>query len=136
MAGHRRGGLPVSWLVLRSRRRAPGGAGMDGGQPEDLDLVELPFATWRGWVFVNATGQPPGSERYLGALEGIVAAYCAEDLVVMCPDRSRAPVRATHGEDDNGQCRVEPVALRHVPRAGAASCVGVRCRTSNRDHAR
>jgi Rieske 2Fe-2S family protein len=58
-------------------RAAPG---MDGGQREDLDLVELPLATWHGWVFLNATGQAPPFERYIGALDGIVAPYRAEDL--------------------------------------------------------
>jgi Rieske 2Fe-2S family protein len=68
-----------SYLLDGALRAAPG---MDSGRPEDLDLIELPLATWNGWVFVNATGQAPAFERYAGAMGGIVAPYGAKDLVV------------------------------------------------------
>jgi Rieske 2Fe-2S family protein len=53
---------------------------MQEGRSDGLDLVELPLAIWHGWMFVNATGQAPPLERYVGALDGIVAPYRAEDL--------------------------------------------------------
>ncbi|MGH3748003.1 MAG: RHO alpha subunit C-terminal catalytic domain-containing protein, partial [Micromonosporaceae bacterium] len=49
---------------------------------DGLDLVELPAVTWGGWVFVNATGDAPGFDRYLGAMAELVAPYRTEALTV------------------------------------------------------
>jgi Rieske 2Fe-2S family protein len=82
VAGHRAVVCPYhgwSYRLDGGLRAAPG---MDGDRPDDLDLVELPLATWHGWVFVNATGRAPAFERYAGAMAGIVAPHRAEDLTV------------------------------------------------------
>jgi Rieske 2Fe-2S family protein len=81
-AGHRAVVCPYhgwSYRVDGTLRTAPG---MDAATPGDLGLIELPLSTWHGWVFVNATGQAPPFERYLGAMADLIAPYRAEDLVV------------------------------------------------------
>jgi Rieske 2Fe-2S family protein len=82
VAGHRAVVCPYhgwSYRLDGVLRAAPG---LEGAQADGLDLVELPLATWHGWVFVNATGRAPAFDRYVGAMAGIVAPYRAEDLVV------------------------------------------------------
>ena len=49
---------------------------------DEHGLVELPAALWHGWLFVNATGTAPSFEEHIGELEGIVAPYRPEDLVL------------------------------------------------------
>jgi Rieske 2Fe-2S family protein len=81
-AGHRAVVCPYhgwSYRLDGALRTAPG---MGDIRTDGLDLVELPLATWHGWVFVDASGQAPPFERYVGAMAGIVAPYRAEDLVV------------------------------------------------------
>jgi Rieske 2Fe-2S family protein len=81
-AGHRAVICPYHGWSFRldgTLRTAPG---MDGAAPGELDLVELPAANWHGWVFVNATGQAPPFERYLGGMADLVAPYRAEGLTV------------------------------------------------------
>jgi Rieske 2Fe-2S family protein len=68
-----------SYRLDGSLRAAPG---MDGVDVDGLDLVELPATHWRGWLFVNATGQAPPFERHLGALAAIVDPYRPADLVL------------------------------------------------------
>ncbi len=41
----------------------------------DHGLVEVPVATWHGWVFVNAAGGAPPLPDYLGGLAGLVTPY-------------------------------------------------------------
>src|SRR5439155_5318691 len=38
-------------------------------------LVELPAVRWHGWVFVDALGQAPPFDAYVGALDDLVAPY-------------------------------------------------------------
>jgi Rieske 2Fe-2S family protein len=72
-------------------RAAPGFRGVDGFAPADHGLVELPVERWHGWVFVHATtpfesGRPAASltpfAEHVGVLDGIVAPYAAESLVL------------------------------------------------------
>ncbi len=80
-AGHRAVVCPYhgwSYRLDGGLRAAPG---MET-RPDGLDLVELPLATWQGWVFVNATATAPPFARYLGAMADLVGPYRAEDLVV------------------------------------------------------
>jgi Rieske 2Fe-2S family protein len=80
-AGHRAVVCPYhgwSYKLDGALRAAPG---MDA-RPEDGDLVELPVAVWHGWLFVNATGDAPPFDRYLGSMAGLVAPYRPAELVV------------------------------------------------------
>jgi Rieske 2Fe-2S family protein len=82
-------------------RAAPGFRGVDGFHPDEHGLVELPVERWHGWLFVHATtpleaGRPAAGPTpfaaHVGALEGIVAPYAAESLVLA--DRHTYEVRA------------------------------------------
>jgi Rieske 2Fe-2S family protein len=80
-AGHRAVVCPYhgwSFALDGKLRAAPG---MEG-KPDDANLVELPLAVWHGWIFVNATGTAPSFDRYVGALDGVVAPYDPASLVV------------------------------------------------------
>jgi Rieske 2Fe-2S family protein len=81
-AGHRAVVCPYHGWSYRLDGALRASPGMDGARSDGLDLVELPVEIWHGWAFVNATGQAPPFERYVGALAGIVAPYRAEALVV------------------------------------------------------
>jgi len=50
--------------------------------PEGLSLVELPVTTWLGWLFVNATATAMPFDRYVGAMDELVAPYRPQDLVL------------------------------------------------------
>ena len=58
---------------------------LEGFEPEEHGLVELPVTVWCGWVFGHAA-RPVGDQsvpdfaRHLGAMDGIVAAYRPQDL--------------------------------------------------------
>ena len=80
-AGHRAVVCPYHGWSFRLDGTLRAAPGMEG-RPDDANLVELPLATWHGWVFVNATGQAPPFERYVGAMDGVVAPYRPADLVV------------------------------------------------------
>ena len=54
--------------------------GLTTFDPAEHGLIELPVATWYGWVFVNATGTAPQFEEYVGALDGLIAPYRPELL--------------------------------------------------------
>ena len=60
---------------------APGFRDMDGFDPAEHGLVELPVTVWHGWVFVNATGTGPPFRDHIGALENFVAPYAPEGLI-------------------------------------------------------
>jgi glycine betaine catabolism A len=60
---------------------APGFRDMDGFEPAEHGLVELPVTVWHGWVFVNATGTGPPFRDHIGALETFVAPYAPESLI-------------------------------------------------------
>jgi Rieske 2Fe-2S family protein len=63
-------------------RTAPGFRDLDGFEPDDHGLVELPVRVWAGWVFGHAASTRPAVpfEGHLGDLAGIVAAYAPERL--------------------------------------------------------
>lgn len=68
-------------------RQAPGFRDMEGFDPEQHALVELPVRVWGGWVFGHALhplGHPdvPDFDAWLGDLAGIVEPYGCERLVV------------------------------------------------------
>jgi len=50
--------------------------------PDGVTLVELPTASWLGWLFVNATATAPPFDRYVGAMDGLVAPYRPQELVL------------------------------------------------------
>ncbi len=51
-----------------------------GFDPDRYGLVEVPVASWHGWLLVNATGTAPPLPAYLGGLADLVAPYRAADL--------------------------------------------------------
>jgi Rieske 2Fe-2S family protein len=59
---------------------AAGMRGVDGFEPADHALVEVPVTAWQGWAFVNAAGGAPEFAGYLGGLAGLVEPYRAERL--------------------------------------------------------
>jgi glycine betaine catabolism A len=61
---------------------APGFREVDGFEPGDHGLVELPVRVWAGWVFGHAatTEAPVPFEEHLGALAGIVEPYAPATL--------------------------------------------------------
>jgi Rieske 2Fe-2S family protein len=54
---------------------AAGMRGVEGFDPADHSLVEVPVAAWAGWVFVNATGGAAPFTEYLGGLAGLIEPY-------------------------------------------------------------
>jgi glycine betaine catabolism A len=54
---------------------AAGMRGVEGFEPADHALVEVPVADWQGWAFVNAAGGAPAFPVYLGALADLVEPY-------------------------------------------------------------
>jgi Rieske 2Fe-2S family protein len=48
----------------------------------DHGLVEVPVATWHGWVLVNAAGGAPPLPAYIGALDDLIAPYRPEALTL------------------------------------------------------
>jgi Rieske 2Fe-2S family protein len=66
-----------SYRLDGTLRAAPG---LDGGPA--LELVELPVTVWHGWVFVNALGQAPPFDAYVGELGPLIAPYRPESLVL------------------------------------------------------
>ena len=68
-----------------SLRAAPGFRQSAAFEPGEHSLVELPLATWHGWVFVHAlrsTEQEPtvSFTDHVGALEGVIVPYAPEQL--------------------------------------------------------
>lgn len=61
---------------------APGFREVDGFEPRDHTLVELPVRVWAGWVFGHAatTAAPVPFEEHLGELAGIVGRYAPATL--------------------------------------------------------
>ena len=54
--------------------------GVDGFDPAEFGLVELPARTWEGWLFVNAAGGAAPFAEYLGALDELLRPYRLPDL--------------------------------------------------------
>ncbi len=70
-----------------SLRAAPGFRDVEGFDPADYHLVELPLREWGGWLFghaVHPLGSPevPDFEAHVGDLAGIIGPYRAETLQV------------------------------------------------------
>ena len=53
---------------------------MDSLDKADFPLVEARSAEWRGWLFVNASGDAPDLTEYLGNLDIVVDGYAPETL--------------------------------------------------------
>jgi Rieske 2Fe-2S family protein len=53
---------------------------MDSLDKTDFPLVEARAAEWRGWLFVNASGDAPDLSEYLGNLDIVVDGYSPETL--------------------------------------------------------
>ncbi|MDP9240962.1 MAG: aromatic ring-hydroxylating dioxygenase subunit alpha [Actinomycetota bacterium] len=70
-----------SYALDGSLRAAPAMTTAPGFDPGEHALVELPLARWHGWLFVNASGDPPPFAAHIGALESLVAPYRPETLV-------------------------------------------------------
>jgi Rieske 2Fe-2S family protein len=64
---------------LRTTPRFDPPAGFDIA---DYQLFGLPVAEWRGWVFVNASGDAGSFEDHIGTFDALVAPYQPERLVV------------------------------------------------------
>ncbi|WP_372734473.1 aromatic ring-hydroxylating dioxygenase subunit alpha [Nocardioides sp.] len=66
---------------------APGFRGVEGFDPAEHALVELPVREWQGWVFGHAlhadnTPEVPSFETHLGAITGLLEPYSAASLVI------------------------------------------------------
>jgi Rieske 2Fe-2S family protein len=61
---------------------APGFREVASFDPAAHGLVPLPAEVWRGWVFVNALGTAASLAAHVGGLEGLVAPYAPERLVL------------------------------------------------------
>ncbi|MGI8576092.1 MAG: aromatic ring-hydroxylating oxygenase subunit alpha [Egibacteraceae bacterium] len=60
---------------------APGFREVASFEPDEHGLVPLPLRVWRGWVFVNATGDASDFEEHVGAMASLLAPYRPETLV-------------------------------------------------------
>jgi Rieske 2Fe-2S family protein len=61
---------------------APGFREVASFDPAAHGLVRLPAEVWHGWVFVNALGTAEPLAAHVGGLEGLVAPYAPERLVL------------------------------------------------------
>ena len=61
---------------------APGFREVASFDPAAHGLVRLPAEVWHGWVFVNALGTAAPLAAHVGGLEGLVAPYAPERLVL------------------------------------------------------
>jgi Rieske 2Fe-2S family protein len=59
---------------------APRFGDVPGFRKDHYPLVSLPVSEWRGWVFVNVTGDAPRFEEWVGNLDEIVAPWRPERL--------------------------------------------------------
>jgi Rieske 2Fe-2S family protein len=74
-----------SYTLDGTVQQAPGFRDVEGFDPAQYGLVELPVVTWHGWVFCHATtalGHGAADfAHHIGALEAILAPYAPERLV-------------------------------------------------------
>ncbi|HYJ67047.1 MAG TPA: aromatic ring-hydroxylating dioxygenase subunit alpha [Nocardioidaceae bacterium] len=74
-----------SYSLDGSLRAAPDFRGVEGFEPGDHGLVELPVETWHGWLFCHAAtplgGDVPAFDAHLGEIERILGHYAPETLV-------------------------------------------------------
>jgi glycine betaine catabolism A len=89
------GGAPTSDRVVRCPyhrwmydldgrfKGGPGLATQEGFDRDDPshDLVPARVEEWRGWVFVNASGDAPGLAEHIGTLDRLIADYEPERLI-------------------------------------------------------
>jgi Rieske 2Fe-2S family protein len=61
---------------------APGFRDVASFDPAAHGLVRLPAEVWHGWLFVNALGTAAPLAAHVGGLEGLVAPYAPERLVL------------------------------------------------------
>jgi Rieske 2Fe-2S family protein len=61
---------------------APGFRDVASFDPAAHGLVRLPAEVWHGWLFVNALGSAAPLATHVGGLEGLVAPYAPERLVL------------------------------------------------------
>ena len=61
---------------------APGFREVASFDPAAHGLVRLPAEVWHGWVFVNALGTAAPLAAHVGGLEGLLAPYAPERLVL------------------------------------------------------
>jgi Rieske 2Fe-2S family protein len=61
---------------------APGFRDVASFDPEAHGLVRLPVTEWHGWVFLDALGTAGEFDDHVGALDGLVAPYAPESLVL------------------------------------------------------
>ncbi len=59
---------------------APGFRDVEGFDPAEHGLVELPVQVWHDWVFVNAAGGAAPFGTHIGAMADLVAPYAPERL--------------------------------------------------------
>lgn len=71
-----------SYRLDGSLLNAPGFREVEGFEPGRFGLAEMPAVDWHGWVFVDPSGDAGDFAEHVGALEGIVAPYAPETLVV------------------------------------------------------
>jgi glycine betaine catabolism A len=62
-------------------RAAPGFRDHTDFRPAEHGLVELPLASWHGFLFVNGSGDAPPFAEHVGALDDLVAPYQPGRLV-------------------------------------------------------
>lgn len=64
-------------------RKAPGFDNVEGFEPDEFGLVELPCVEWHGLLFVDASGGAGPFGDHVAGLEAIVAPYELERMVTM-----------------------------------------------------
>jgi phenylpropionate dioxygenase-like ring-hydroxylating dioxygenase large terminal subunit len=64
-----------------SLRVAPGFRDLEGFQPGEHGLVQLPLENWHGFLFVNGSGDAPPFAAHVGAMDDLVAPYQPQRLV-------------------------------------------------------
>lgn len=72
-----------SYRLDGSLLAAPGFRDVEGFEPAQFALVELPCVDWHGWVFVDSSRRAGSFTDHVGALEEIVAPYAPERLTVV-----------------------------------------------------
>jgi len=64
-----------SYRLDGSLLAAPGFRDVEGFEPDQFGLIELPSVDWHGWVFVDTSRVAGDFPEHVGALEDIVAPY-------------------------------------------------------------
>jgi Rieske 2Fe-2S family protein len=72
-----------SYRLDGSLLAAPGFRDVEGFDPEEFGLLELPCVDWHGWLFVDTSLQAVAFAEHVGALEDVVAPYAPERLQVL-----------------------------------------------------